>query len=103
MYNSYLNNDFYYSQFAEPKDNVIHTIESDDNLNEPEKCCDDNNPPVHKENNSLLSGMFNNFKSPELNAETLILAGVVFFSIFDDDDFDMDLILIIGILFLIGI
>lgn len=91
MYNSYISDDFYFKQFSDKPD-VINT-ESGETIipsNTDEKA-----------KSSLFSGMVDNIKFPEITGETLILFAVIFFSIYDD--FDMDLIIILGVLFLLGL
>lgn len=90
MYNSYKNDDFYFKQFNKENAIIPEHIETSDVKNSNEE-----------KSPSIFSGMFNNINMPEINGETLILFAVIFFSIYDD--FDMDLIIILGILFLIGI
>lgn len=85
MYNEYSNENFYHAQF------MPTVVENNAEEYIQEK----------PQNNSIFSGLFNNFNSPEINSETLILFAIIFFAIYDD--FDMDLIIILGILFLIGI
>lgn len=97
MYNSYLNNDnYYYNQFANTSENIVQTVEP----------CEQSQASIkstapNTSNNSIFSNMFSGFKIPELTTETLILFAVIYFSIYDD--FDMDLLIIIGVLFLLGI
>lgn len=93
MYNDYLNENFYHSQFN-PADVIIE--------NEGQTLVSENgNANYIKQNNSIFSGLFNNINTPEINNETLILFAIIFFAIYDD--FDLDLLIILGILFLIGL
>lgn len=80
MYNSYLKNDFYYDSLPETANDVQNENSS---------------------NKSIFSNMFDGFKMPEINTETIILLAVIYFCVYDD--FDVDLLIIIGILFLLGI
>ena len=123
MYNSYLNDNFYHQQF---KDVDGFTIENSDNPNDykqnensdtsnnyiPSENSDASNNYIPKDNpdipndhdkkqDSIFSGMFNNLAFPEITSETLILFAIIFFSIYDE--LDLDLLIIIGVLFLIGI
>lgn len=91
MYNDYVSDDFYHAQFT-PSDVEI--------LNNPDEVLPDNNY-IEKSNNSIFSGLFNNTTMPDISSETLILFAIIFFAIYDD--FDTDLLIILGILFLIGI
>lgn len=97
MYNDYLNDDFYHSQFV-PADVIIEdngqTVINENNNNNSQNY-------IKKDNNSIFSGLFSNFNIPEINNETLILFAIIFFAIYDD--FDIDLLIILGVLFLIGI
>ncbi|MFI3114770.1 MAG: hypothetical protein R3Y12_01340 [Clostridia bacterium] len=83
MYNDYANENFYHTQFIPSK--------SDDFIENESK----------QEQNSMFSNIFSNFNMPEINSETLILFAIIFFAIYDD--FDTDLIIILGILFLLGV
>lgn len=75
MYNEYSNDNFYHNQFS--GDNIVA-------VDEPKK-----------------TGILSKIKAPELNTETLILCAVIFFCIYDD--FDTELLIIIGALFFLGI
>lgn len=76
MYNEYMTDNFYHNQF-----------EKTDN----ETC----NAPTKSD------GIMSKFTFPEINSETLILFAVIFFAIYDD--FDIELLIIIGVLFILGI
>lgn len=95
MYNSYSNDNFYHKQFEDS--DVI--IDNNGNAILPSNTDTYNENSTNK--NSVFSGIFDNFSTPEITTETLILFAVIFFAIYDD--FDMDLLIILGILFLIGI
>lgn len=90
MYNSYITDDFYFKQFSGTPD-VITTENGNTYIP----------PSTEKTSNSIFGGMLDGIKFPEITGETLILFAVIFFSIYDD--FDMDLLIILGILFLLGI
>ncbi|MFI3226250.1 MAG: hypothetical protein R3Y09_02460 [Clostridia bacterium] len=97
MYNDYINENFYHAQFK-PAEVVI---EDNGQTVINENCNEIPSNYIPKDNNSLFSGLFGNTNMPEINSETLILFAIIFFAIYDD--FDMDLIIILGILFLLGI
>lgn len=97
MYNDYMTEDFYHAQFS-PADVIIEDGK-ETVFNEKFNNSDENY--IEKGNNSIFSGLFSNVNMPEINSDTLILFAVIFFAIYDD--FDIDLIIILGILFLIGI
>lgn len=77
MYNQYDNSGFYHNQFVEG-------LESENLPTETKK-----------------SGILSNIKSPELSMETIILFAVIFFCVYDD--FDTELLIIIGALFFLGL
>lgn len=76
MFNEYMQDNFYHNQFAQNADNVVA-------VDEPKK------------------GLLSNLKTPEINTETLIICAVIFFCIYDD--FDTELLIIIGALFFLGL
>lgn len=90
MYNDYITDNFYHTQF---KPDFV--VENDENE---QKNLENN---TKEEKNSIFSGIFGNMNMPEINSETLILFAIIFFAIYDD--FDTDLIIILGILFILGI
>lgn len=89
MYNSYITDDFYFKQFSGNPD-VITNENGETFIPDEQK----------NSSNSIFGGMLDNIKFPEITGETLILFAVIFFSIYDD--FDMDLIIILGLLFILG-
>lgn len=61
-------------------------------------------PPAERQKSNALSGLFENIKLPEFNADTLILLLMVFFLLGEDDDnFNIgEMLIIVAILLLLG-